>query len=274
MLDELSGSNLFSKIDLKSGYHQIRMREADEWKTTFKTKQGLYEWLVMPFGLTNAPSFVVNFKGLEVDKEKIKAINDWPRPSSISQVRSFHGVGIGAVLSQEGCHIAYFSEKLSGATLNYSTYDKEMKAKSKVMPHGFYTPLPIPEAPWMDISMDFVLGLPRTKNNKDSIFVVVDRFSKMAHFIPCNRTNDASHVANLFFREIMRLHVIPKTIVSDRDVKFLSHFWRALWNKIGTRLLFSTSCHPRMDGQTEVVNQVLSMQLRAIIRKNLKKWEE
>jgi len=266
MLDELHGASVFSKIDLKSGYHQIRMKIGDEWKTAFKNKYGLYEWMVMPFGLTNAPStfmrlmnhvltnfigkfvvvyfddiliyssnidehlhhlrlvfdvlrneklyanakkcsfcldkvvflgFVVSSKGVQVDEEKIKAIRDWPIPKNVSEVRSFHGlasfyrrfvpnfstiaaplnelvkknvafewkkkhehafselkdrlcsapllslpnfdktfeiecdasgVGIGAVLMQEKRPIAYFSEKLHGAALNYSTYDKEMYA--------------------------------------------------------------------------------------------------------------------------------------------------
>ncbi|KAK1682128.1 hypothetical protein QYE76_042976 [Lolium multiflorum] len=127
------------------------------------------------------------------------------------------------------------------------------KSKSKLKPHGLYTPLPAPTTPWEDISMDFVLGLPRTKRGHDSIFVVVDRFSKM---------------------EIVRLHGVPKTIVSDRDVKFMSYFWKTLWRKLGTKLLFSTTCHPQTDGQTEVVNRTLSQLLRSMIKKNLKEWEE
>ena len=597
MLDELSGAVLFSKVDLHSGYHQIRMKLGDEWKTAFKTKFGLYEWLVMPFGLTNAPStfmrlmnevlrafigkfvvvyfddiliynksmdehldhlravfnalrdarlfgnlekctfctdrvaflgYVVTPQGIEVDKSKIEAIQGWPVPTTITQVRSFlglagfyrrfvkdfstiaaplheltkkgvsfswgkaqehsfhmlkdklthapllqlpdfnktfelecdaSGIGMGGVLLQEGKPVAYFSEKLSGPMLNYSTYDKELyalvrtletwqhylwpkefvihsdheslkhirsqgklnrrhakwvefiesfpyvikhkkgkenviadalsrrytlltqldykifgletikeqyvhdddfkdvllqckdgkawnkfvvndgfvfranklcipassvrllllqeahggglmghfgakktediladhffwpkmrrdverfvsrcttcqKAKSRLNAHGLYMPLPVPNAPWEDISMDFVLGLPRTRKGRDSVFVVVDRFSKMVHFIPCHKTDDATHIADLFFREVVCLHGVPNTIVSDRDVKFLSHFWRTLWAKLGTKLLFSTTCHPQTDGQTEVVNRTLSTMLRAVLKKNIKMWED
>jgi hypothetical protein len=104
--------------------------------------------------------------------------------------------------------------------------------------------------------------------------VVVDRFSKMAHFIPCHKSDNASHVTDLFFTEIVRLYGVPNTIVSDRDAKFLSHFWKTLWFKLGTKLLFSTTCHPQMDGQTDVVNRILSTMLQTILKTNLKLWDE
>ncbi|RDX79657.1 hypothetical protein CR513_39896, partial [Mucuna pruriens] len=128
-----------------------------------------------------------------------------------------------------------------------------------------YPSLPIYTAPWINIFMDFVLGLSKTHSERDFIFVMVDRCSKMAHFILCHKTDDACDVVNFFFfREVVRLHGLPKSIVFDRDSKFLSHFWKILWGKLGIKLLFSTTCHPQTDGQTEVVNWTL---------KELQTWE-
>jgi len=106
--------------------------------------------------------------------------------------------------------------------------------------------------------------------------VVIDALSRRyVLFNTLNtKTDDARNIADLFFREVIRLHGLPRSIVSDRDVKFLSYFSKVLWGKLGTKLLYSITCHPQTDGQTEVVNRTLIQLLRAIIQKNLKNWED
>jgi hypothetical protein len=122
--------------------------------------------------------------------------------------------------------------------------------------------------------MDFITGLPRTGKQHDSIMVVVDKLTKAAHFIPLKTTHKATNVVDIFMREITRLHGIPKTIVSDRDPKFTSKFWKGLFKGFRTNLNFNTAYHPESDGQTERVNQVIEDMLRMYVMDKPSKWED
>jgi hypothetical protein len=121
------------------------------------------------------------------------------------------------------------------------------------------------------VSMDFITGLPKV-HGRDCIYVVVDRLTKFAHFFAISSEYKAPQVAELFFREVFRLHGLPKYIVSDRDNRFLSAFWQELFRLAGTELTPSTSYHPQTDGQTEIVNKWVEGYLRNYVSGQQKAW--
>nr|GEV30431.1 hypothetical protein [Tanacetum cinerariifolium] len=402
--------HFFSKIDLRSGYYHIRMRPGDEWKTAFRTRDGLYEWMVMPFRLSNAPStfmrlmnqvfkpfighfvvvyfddiliysssleqhlshlrYIVTGGGIKIDPAKVKVIISWSTPSTIHDIRSFHElvffyrrfiwnfssiiapltecmkggrftwtseapkafeilktkvtkslflalpnfdevfhvecdasrVGIGGVLSQNQRPIAFFSEKLNDPRRKYSIYDKEFYAivcsldtwRHYLLSNEFVLFSDHEDPDYKEIwskcdndpfqqfsKLDGYLfngarllerfhtyHIAKTHSSNAGLYtalsVPVASWEDMAHFVPCSKMFDAGQVARLYFVEIMKLHDVHKTLTSDRDVKFMSHFWRTLWTRLGSKLQFSSSRHPQTDGHTKVVNQSLGNLLRKV----------
>ncbi len=136
---------------------------------------------------------------------------------------------------------------------------------------GLLQPLSIPQGPWESVSMDFMVSLPPSKGF-DAIMVMVDRFSKMVHFIPIKDEATAQETGRLFFSHIFKHHGLPKDIVADRNPKFTSKFWRALWKRMGSELKMSTSFRPQTDGQTERVNLVIQQFLRNYVAADQQDW--
>jgi len=150
---------------------------------------------------------------------------------------------------------------------------KRVKA-SHLRPAGPLQPLNIPSWKWEDISMDFIVGLPKTSKGYDSIWVIVDRLTKSAHFLLVKTIYRAHHYTELYISRILSLHGVPRTIISDRGAQFVARFWEQFHSALGTQLIRSSAYHPQTDGQTERINQILEDMLRAYVLSYSKKWDE
>lgn len=141
-------------------------------------------------------------------------------------------------------------------------------------PSGLLQPLEIPVWKWEQIAMDFVVGLPRTRTNHDAIWVVIDRLTKSAHFLPIKETDTVDRLVELYIKEIVVRHGVPVAIVSDRDPRFNSRFWRSFQECVGTKLNISTAYHPQTDGQSERTIQTLEDMLRVCVIDFKGTWDE
>ena len=143
------------------------------------------------------------------------------------------------------------------------------------LPAGLLQPLQLPEEKWADVSLDFIMGLPVSERNNDGILTVVDRATKMVHLVPVRQTITAAETARLYWEHIGKLHRIPRSIVSDRDPRFVSKFWQEFWKILGSKLRMSSAHHPQTDGQTEAANRVVEQVLRCTIHdsQEVNHWE-
>jgi transposase InsO family protein len=150
---------------------------------------------------------------------------------------------------------------------------QRVKAKHQ-RPAGLLQPLKVPKWKWEEIGMDFIVGLPRTRDGYYSIWVIIDRLTKVVHFIPVKTTYSGAQLAELYMSRIVCLHGVPKKIVSDQGTQFTSRFWKRLHESMDTKLNFSSAYHPQTDGQTERTNQVLEDMLRACALKHGRSWDK
>nr|GEU44862.1 hypothetical protein [Tanacetum cinerariifolium] len=219
----------------RSGYHQLRVHEDDILKTAFRTRYGHFKFTVMPFGLTNKPMFlghVINGDGIRVDPSKIEVVKNWKAPRTPSDDKLCNAPVL-ALPDGPKDFMVYCDA--SGLGLGCVLMQRGKEA----------------------IAMDFVTKLPRTSSGHDTIWVIMDRLTKSAYFLPMREDYKKDRLARLYLSEIVARHGVSILIISDRDSRFMSRFWELMQEAFGTQLDINTAYHPQTDGQSHLIGPEL-----------------
>ncbi|GKA73307.1 putative reverse transcriptase domain-containing protein [Tanacetum coccineum] len=261
LFDQLQGLSVYSKIDLRSGYHQLRVRDEDIPKTAFRTRYRHYEFQVMSFGLTNAPAVFMDLMNRVckpyLDKFVIVFIDDILIYSCNKEEHANHLRIILELLKKEKLYAKFSKSDFWISIVQFLRHVINSQgihvdpAKIKAVknwaspttptenvrsPSGLLIQPEIPTWKWERITMDFVTKLPKTSSGHDTIWVIVDRLTKSAHFIPTRATDSMETLTRLYIKEIVSRHGVPISIISDRDSHFTSRFWQSMQNALGTQL--------------------------------------
>ena len=249
--------------------------------------QELYDRVTDPLAAARAPGYTVGEDGLiyydvgssepgtEYEPRRLY-IPASLRSQLIYEAHDAASAGhLGRLKTTEKLRRRFYWPKMRGSVEHYiRTCAACQRNKSgNTRPAGLHRPLPIPKTKWSSVSMDYVTHLPRTARGHDSIVVFVDWLSKRIHIVPTTESVTAEGTADIFFDTIFRHHGLPESIVSDRDSRFTSNFWRALFNRVGTKLDMSSAYHPQTDGQTERANRTIEEMLRAYVNAKQDDWD-
>ncbi|GJP42147.1 hypothetical protein CLOM_g1744 [Closterium sp. NIES-68] len=240
IFDRLAESKVYSTLDLRQGFHQIPIREEDKPKTAF---MGRTASVAAARASYLRPSYTNNQRDYLLAKGFIQ-----------SSTSPFTAPILFTLKKNSGLRMCMDYRALNRVTIKSRYPIPHTNELIDNLRGAHVTPLEPPQRPWQHVTMDFITGLLTGSSDNDAVLVVVDRLTKMTHFAPCRTTITAEETVRLFISIVVRLHVIPAAIISDRDPKFTSKFWQDAWARYGTHLQFSILIIPkrtvRQKGQT------------------------